>query len=46
MDMDSLFNFIDSFNADTHGSSDYYKDTVFVVKDGTFAPLFFFEEES
>jgi len=43
--MDSLFNFIETFNTDTHGTTDYYKDTIFVVKDGAFAPLSFLKKK-
>lgn len=39
--MNDIFKAIDEFNEQTHGSSDYYKETVFVLgeKEGEFAPL-------
>lgn len=44
--MDSLFGFIDSFNSETHGTTDYYKDTIFVVKEaGAFAPLSYLKKK-
>ncbi len=44
--MDSLFNFIDTFNGETHGTTDYYKETIYIVKDGEFfTPLSYLKKK-
>lgn len=46
MNIDNVFEFVDDFNKGTHGTTDYFKDTIFVVKGaGSFAPLSFLKKK-
>lgn len=44
--MENMIKGVDLFNETTHGSSDYYKDEVYVMKEkGSYAPLSFMEKK-